>query len=326
MALDLSGFKPFEPSDYSFFFDRLHSYKRRYPRFYESFSRYLHQPHVFWWGMVDDHLCILKRRQIMGNPVCYLMLPPIGPNPRSVMEIFQWEKISTMLSEEDIEILGLSEHEVVVDKGNAEYCYRLDAFSDRYGVNKNQLRQPVNQALRMQESGQIDIRVLSTYIPPAVRESAVDLTMRWKQQRDKKAYKPTFFLHQFSQLAIKKPSNHVSVFIMEGERCLGYLITELTPNGIINNVACTDYEDNPLRNTTLVLLHTAATKWIENGISESTIVNRGAAVRGAGSKVAKEKLRPVCAHQNYKLKIDGKLSKAEYDALWSSPKDDLEWL
>ena len=110
----------------------------------------------------------------------------------------------------------------------------------------------------------------------------------------------------------------------EGQ-CFGYLITEKTPNGIINNVACTDYEIKPLRNTTAVLLWSAASEWVERGVSKSTVVNRGAAVRGAGSKIAKEKLRPIKAHQNYKFNVE-KLSKEDYNSLWTPEEEPIEWL
>ena len=325
MALNLSSFKPFEHSDYRFLADRLRAYKREYPRFYESLSRYTHQPHVFVWGEIEGHLCIVKKRQIMGNPVCYLMLPPIGPNPLPIIEMFAENKISTMLSEEDIQILGIHMDDVQIDKDNAEDCYRLDAFSDRYGVNKNQLRRACNQALRMQESSSLDIRVYSCAIPPDVVQMAVDLTNRWKGQRQKKSYKTTSFVESFNDISMQEPNYHLAVFLLIDDRCVGYLITEKTPNGIINNVACTDYEDNPMKDTTAVLLHTAASKWVERGLSGATVVNRGAAVRGSSSKIAKEKLRPIIAHQNYKLKVD-RLSKEEYDALWIDEKCDLVWL
>ena len=109
MALNLHEFKPIETTDFQFlteWSDKL--YQRKYPRFYECLMRYSHQPHVFKWAIVDECLCIIKKRQIMGTPVCYLMLPPMGPNSRLVMEKFQWEKISTLLSEEDIDLMSIS--------------------------------------------------------------------------------------------------------------------------------------------------------------------------------------------------------------------------
>ena len=129
-------------------------------------------------------------------------------------------------------------------------------------------------------------------------------------------------------MAIKASDKHLAVVIMDNEtdKCLGYLISELTPNGIINNTSCTEYQDTPLKDTTLVLLHYAAKAWMDKGVDPTTIVNRGAAVRGAGSKAQKEKLRPAKVHQNYKLKCEEKLTKAEFDALWTNPVDDIEWL
>jgi len=161
-----------------------------------------------------------------------------------------------------------------------------------------------------------------------VRESAKDLTLRWLKQRGKSAYQPTYFLNAFDHVAIKATDKHMAVIIMDNEtdKCLGYLISELTPNGIINNTSCTEYKDTPLTDTTLVLLHYAAKAWMDRGLDGATIVNRGAAVRGAGSKKQKEKLRPIKVHQNYRLKTEGKLTKPEYDALWANPVDDLEWL
>jgi hypothetical protein len=171
----------------------------------------------------------------------------------------------------------------------------------------------------------LDIRVYSSPIPLDVVDKAIELTNRWKGQRQKKSYKTTYFLESFNQIAMWEPNNHLAVFLIIDDRCVGYLLTEKTPNGIINNVACTDYENNPLKDTTAILLHTAASKWVEMGLNKSTVVNRGAAVRGAGSKIAKEKLRPIIAHQNYKLKVE-KLSKEEYDALWLPEKSPIEWL
>ena len=133
-----------------------------YARFYESPLRLMHQPHVFKWLVINEHLCIIKKRQIMGTPVCYLILPPLGPNPVPIMRMFQENNISTMLSHEDLLVYGLDYSEVIVDKDNAEYIYHIDAFADRKGVNKNQLRRPLNrfEKIALMKNGR-----LCTFIP-----------------------------------------------------------------------------------------------------------------------------------------------------------------
>jgi hypothetical protein len=321
MALNLSHFKGFTIDDYPMLTEWLHRYNRTFARFYESPLRLMHQPHVFKWGIVEDCLCIIKKRSIMGTPVCYLIIPPIGDKWVEVMLMFAQESITTLLSDEE----NRDEWETIPDKGNAEYVYRLDAFSDRYGVNKNQLRRPCNHALRQIESGAIDIRLYRGGVEGEVIDSACLLTRRWLKQRDKKAWKQTFFVENFNAVARHAPDNHLAVFIMQGDRCLGYLITERTANGIINNTACVDYEDNIVKEPTLILLHYAAKRWADDGEHSGTPVNRGAAVRGAGSIKAKEKLRPIGAKQMHKLVVE-KLTKEKYESFWLPPPSPVEWL
>jgi len=324
MALNLHEAKPFTRNDYGMLIQYLKKYKRSYARFYESPLRLMHQPHVFKWLVIDEHLCIIKKRQIMGTPVCYLILPPLGPNPLPIMRMFQENNISTMLSSEDLLVYGLDYSEVNVDKDNAEYIYHIDAFADRKGVNKNQLRRPLNRFEKNCLDEKWTLMHFHSRIPIEVLTSASALTTRWLQQRTKKAYKPNFFLEAFNSTA--GHHRQLATFIMHGSRCLGYLISECTPNGIINNVCCTDYDDNPVYEPTKLLLHYQAVKWLEASVPWDDVkINRGAAVRGTGSKFAKQKLRPIAVHQNYKLRTE-KLTKEAYTALWEKPVEDVEWL
>ena len=324
MALNLSEAKSFDEKDYEMLMDYIGLYyKRSMPRFYESPLRLLHQPHVFKWIIIDEHLCIIKKRQIMGTPVCYLLLPPLGPNPVPIMRLFQSHNITTLLSEEDLEEYNLSISEVEEDKGNAEYCYDIEAFADRKGINKNQLRRPLNKFERLISEKKVRILHYHTRIPIEVIEGANQLTTRWLQQRGKKAWKQTFFIDAFNPNA--RHFRQMFTAIFEANRCLGYLISEMSPNGIINNTCCTDYENNPVKEPTLVLLHHQAVMWKKAMGDVSLRINRGAAVRGSGSKTAKKKLRPIAIHQNYKLRTE-KLTKEAFDKLWNPPRDDVVWL
>jgi len=315
MALDLSRAKPFEHQDWEMLESYLSKwYQRSVPRYYESPLRLAHQPHVFKWIIIDEHLCIIKRRQIMGHPVCYLILPPLGPNPVSIIRLFQENKISTMLSDEDMIHFGIGSAEVSIDKNNAEFCYPHE-YAERGGINKNQVRRALNNLKSYGE--RFKVMSFSGGVPLEIIQSARELTTRWLQQRKKKAYNQTFFVEAFNELRADK---YLTV-IMESSRCIGYLISIKTPNGIINDTACIDYEDNPLKDTTLCLLHHNAQEWLPHGLA----TNRGAAVRGSGSISAKQKLRPHIVNQNYKL-ITEKLQKHEYEALWVEQKEEPEWL
>lgn len=315
MALNLSEAKSFEHTDWPTLQEWLARwYQRSCPRYYESPLRLTHQPHVFKWLIFEEHLCIIKRRQIMGHPVCYLILPPLGPQPVKIMKLFAEHGISTMLSEEDLEAYKISSAEVSIDKNNAEFIYDFN-YAERGGINKNQVRRALNDFNKHGE--RFTITNHQWGIPPDVEEAASALTTRWLRQRGKKAWKHTHFVQAFNQTKGQK----CMTVIMESSRCIGYLISIQTANGVVNDTACIDYEDNPLKDTTLVLLHHNAHNWISG-----RPVNRGAAVRGSGSIAAKRKLRPVKEHQNYKLNVQHKLTKDEYEALWVKPQEEPEWL
>ena len=114
---------------------------------------------------------------------------------------------------------------------------------------------------------------------------------------------------------------------MQGDRCLGYHLSHRVCNGLIYDVACKDYEDTPIKDMTPVLLHYASKAWAEKYPTqiEYTRVNRGAAVRGASSKTAKDKLRPLLKNQIYKTVPPIKMTK-ELKSSYFEVKHNVEWL
>ncbi|MBT4406421.1 MAG: hypothetical protein HOC79_00925 [Euryarchaeota archaeon] len=328
-------FRPITHSDYDTlteYWDIL-SKTRKHPRFYQSPLRLMQQKGVFKMGFVNGCLCILKARQIMGHPVCYLMLPPISKTMSKLDEIntmvyFKSQKISTMLSEEDNDYYFGEGNEmgIEIDKGNAEYCYTLESLGVWDGVNKNQLRRAKNQTLRAMESHGIKVECYNTHLPLHLIDKCIDLTARWKEQGDKKGRGIDYHIRNFNKLFPQANDNQLATIIYDKERVYGYLISERVGDGIINNAAFIEKEDSPLKHTTNALLLWSAKWWLDEGwwIEGNTIVNRGAAVRGKGSVAAKKKLRPVFVNQNYKL-ITEKMSKSEYKDLFVSGVK-AEWL
>ena len=322
MALNLSDFEPL--TFYNIRQYRTGLYRAyRHPRYYQSPLRLMHQPHVFKVGYIDDDVVVIKDRQIMGTQVLYSILPP---NNWEVIDTLTEAGIPCFLSDEDVHFAP-KKNGVVPVKDNIEYVYHLSAFSDRYGVNKNQLRRPCNRAESLCESGAITIDAYWGEVPFEVLESCKNLTGKWLGQRTKTAWKPNYFLDVFNQYAATSPDPILLLTVMQEDRCLGYHLSHRVCNGIIYDVACKDYDDTPIKNMTPVLLHYASKAWAERYPSqiEYLRVNRGAAVRGASSRIAKEKLRPVLRNQIYKTVPDVKMTRELRDSFFETAKSP-EWI
>lgn len=332
MALNLSDAKPLSLEGVPAFVDTLaKGHPRSAPRFYESPLRILHQPHVFLLKEFENCVCVLKKRQIMGNPVAYLIIPPVSMSGHAgdagyVVDRFAENNVNALLTEEDLDYMGIHPSDYIPDGKNREYCYTLETLGDRQGVNKKKYRRPLNAIARAESLGTTQVHTYSSQVPPHVIDAASRLTSRWLKQRGKSAYRQTFFVEMFNAVAnVRKPGSMAMTVIMHDGRCLGYLIAERVPNGIINNTACVEYDDNPVMEPTLVLLQRNAAWWLNHGLPKKTMVNRGAAVRGTGSVFAKEKMHPDAVIQNMKHR-DLKLSKQGFIALWEAPQHEPEWL
>lgn len=332
MALNLSDAKPLHLEGVPAFIEILaKGHRRSAPRFYESPLRLLHQPHVFLLKEYESCMCVFKKRQIMGNPVTYLMIPPVswdghGKRAGYVVDMLSENNVNALLTEEDLRWMGINPVDYVPDGKNREYCYTLETLGDRRGVNKKKYRRPLNAIQRAESLGTTEVRTYSSHVPPHVIDAASRLTIRWLKQRGKSAYRQTFFVEHFNAVAsVRKPGSMAMTVIMHSGRCLGYLIAERVPNGIINNTACVEYEDNPVMEPTLVLLQRNAAWWLNHGLPKKTMVNRGAAVRGTGSVFAKEKMHPDAVIQNMKHR-GLRLSKTGFKALWEPPTEEPEWL
>jgi len=312
MALDLSEFKPLTLENYTEFYQGLSSMTcGRLIRYYESPLRLMHQPHVFKLGYIDDELVVLKDRQIMGTQVLYAILP----SSYDVVSKLNDAGIPSLID------YGYSSDKCVFD--NEEYIYNLRAFSDRYGVNKNQLRKPCNKAESLIDSDAIDIQVHWGNTPYKTLESCNALTGRWLKQRDKKSWKSNFFIDSFN--AYSQLEDALLLTIMEGDKCIGYHLSHRTDNGLIYDTACKDYDNKLIKNMTPVLLHYASKAWEEKIGHNNIDVNRGAAVRGAASKIAKQKLRPSVVNKIYKTIPAMKMTK-ELKASYFEKRNYTEWL
>ena len=325
MALSLSDFEPLTLRNYKDYRSGLFR-AYRHPRYYQSPLRLMHQPHVFKVGYVGDDVVVIKDRQIMGTQILYSILPP---NNWEVIDALTESGIPCFLSDEDVHFAP-KRYGLVPVKDNIEYVYHLSAFSDRFGVNKNQLRRPCNRAESLCESGALNIRAYWGDVPYDTLESCKALTVKWLGQRAKSAWNPNYFLDVFNQYAATSPDQALLLTIMQGDRCVGYHLSHRVCNGIIYDVACKDYDDTLIKNMTPVLLHYASKEWAERFPSQVDYlrVNRGAAVRGKASRIAKEKLRPYLRNQIYKTVPDVKMTRDLKESLYRSPKDifGIEWI
>ena len=319
MALDLSEFRPLTLENYTEFYEGLSPMScGRLIRYYQSPLRLMHQPHVFKLGYIDDELVVLKDRQIMGTQVLYAILPSSDDMVNKLNDA----GIPSLVNESGMKSFNKCwSQECVFD--NEEYIYNLSAFSDRYGVNKNQLRRPCNKAESLNDSDAIDIQVHWGNVPYRTLESCNALTGRWLGQRDKKAWKPNFFIDSFN--AYSQLEDALLLTIMEGDKCIGYHLSHRVDNGLIYDTACKDYDNKLISNMTPVLLHYASKAWEKKIGHTNVYVNRGAAVRGAASKIAKQKLRPSIVNKIYKTIPPMKMTK-ELKASYFEKRNYTEWL
>jgi hypothetical protein len=333
MALSFHDAKPLTLADLPRWWDTLRSDLIPFgfsPRFYESPFRLLHQPHVFFIGEVNGLPVVLKKRQIMGHPVTYAILPPFGQEDKlPAIAALETNGVNVLLSHEQIEHYRMGHHNYYPDGKNAEYLYTVETLQDRQGPNKRKYRRPLNAIARAESLGTTQVVTYTGSVPEGVIQAANALTKRWLKQRGKKAWKQTFFVDAFNAVANHWPDVvTLTVITHMGGRCLGYLVSVRTPSGIINDVACVDYEDNPVMEPTLVLLQRSADYWLnEVGVSRLTLINRGAAVRGSGSIQAKQKMHPTGLLSLYKRRDTPKMTKERFNELWLPPAaEEPQWL
>lgn len=301
------GFRGVLPEDYnttfSSYFERFFE-RRKWPRHYQSSLVLSIHPNQFLWGIVDDCLCVVKRKMYMINPVLYLILPPIHSDgdtdtERRVIEKFASYGVGTKLSEEDQAILKL---DGVLEKGNAEYIYEsTHVFT---GGVYSRHRNCMSKVRKQQADGQLNLDN-RTVLSKSEQVQLIGLTNQWKSDRlnlqglDR-------FITNFNEYT---SCGMVQIISLPDGSLHGYSITELTgPKQGCIPMRLHDYQKRVTTDANVVL-HCLDLL----SRPEGTLLNIGAGVGVKGLDEAKQHLKPVKVLQIFSYKSDVKLTREIYN-------------
>ena len=275
-----------------------HDYGR--PRYYQSPARLLDGRFIV--GDIQGNPVIFKSMSIMGTPVLYGILPPVPryDNDSQVQEIIKrcgvWG-LYFLTNEE--QIMGTNK-----DGNNAEYLYENATLADRYGPNKKQYSRPCNKFIKLGWE-------MATDAPVWI---LTDILTEWGKWRGKSPKANIRVLHNMFRL---KSYTILTARDEEGV-CHGFHASCKVGGGVVFDMCAIN--PNPINDLTAVFLQRAANLWKP----EDGLINRGAAVRGKASKIAKEKRRPCEVMQLYRTPVGVKMTQEIKDSFLSGPEN--EWL
>jgi hypothetical protein len=174
----LDATKPFQPSDAP----RLHAAYTAYggpPRFWLSPS-YLAHDKANRIGTLGSCLVVLRAKVLHGNPVLYLLVPPLGPGAADLIEHLRQLGVGAKLCHHDLQLLPRAlAAEAKPDKGNVEWVYTAGPM--RTGRAGRRERNAVNKLARLREQGLAYVRT-GDRLPRHDTLAATALAKRWQQQ------------------------------------------------------------------------------------------------------------------------------------------------
>lgn len=332
----MSGFAPVRPEDVQRF---AHYYTgfaatRRYPRHYMAPLRLAAGGNDFLWRVVGGCLCVVKRKWVLGNPVLYLILPPMHPagnvqREREVLEAFRSLGVSARLSPEDMALYGYAVGaDCEVDGTNAEYIYRAGDFADEAmaAPERKKDRYHWNRMCRQVAAGELLLeRYAGGVLPEAdALEACAAVNAAWHRHKGKASVGRDVVRYVNEYPAFAKVSPYISLLhVLRSASGVpaAYTIGEQVGEAwAVLGVGYHDYDQGTLLGDAGRVLHTLdAQAWAER-LGPGTLLNLGASVGIEGLAATKVKLHPVGTLQLYRLLTPVKLTAD----MWKAAKPEAE--
>lgn len=296
--------------------------RRKYPRFFMSLL-YLMDNGDYYYGIVDDCLCILKKKMI-GQPIVYLTIPPIAKvgrvsKEKRVVNLFKEAKIKTRFSEEDISLYGLDINTLEHKKGLDEFIYPIQDTVLLQGKEWESFRRFNNKFKGFK------IKTINKDIPYEDILKAKTLNKTWEiykknnnQITKNRAYKTVSTID-----IIDVTNNDKMLFTAiydEIDNLICYDLSEkINDSNIILVTRYFDYTNEYVNNSVYPLHYNACKFWYDSRVGG--YANFGSSVGDKALYASKLRLKPVKILKLYEEKNVGKLTLNEYHNICKTKGD-----
>lgn len=225
---------------------------------------------------IDECVCVLKRRWIMGQGITDLVLPPMSihgdtATERRIVRDCLALGVGVRVTRDDARALDLAD--TAIRWGHAEYIYTASDQSTR------RTRERHRYAIRTYEAG------LWEHAPIPTPEAADDLVTRWAEQNDKPRRSVRAAIRAW--IAADAPGTCHAITNADGRLDALHLCEDLPGGAAAATVGIHDRRCG--LPDTAAYLHDLEMQAHTPG----TRVNTGAAIRGPGHVAFKERLHPT---------------------------------
>jgi len=277
--------------------------------------RYMMSPMVqastkdYWHGIVDGCLCMLKRRQMMGHPTMYLIVPPIHLQgdvavEKAVMGKFFDAGVHAHLSPADLVAYGMAvgganlEHLPLYD----EFLYTagdLASITERSKTARYNCKQArVAGATQVWRGG-----TGAALLTADEYDQCVGIAHHWREVRTKQwSSKLPYFPRFFNQWANEYPDRYGCwLLVGPGGTVLYYAITEqISSKGISILAALRNYRDTTtVKNPLWAEMQAGGERWAALAGADAWM-NKGSSGGDKGLAASKSKFRPCQLMPLYK--------------------------
>jgi len=283
-------------------------YNSTYPRFFQSLL-YMINSGDYYYGIVNDCLCILKKKMI-GQPVVYLTFPPIHKNGDIDIELetvllFEKEKIKTRFMNGSI---PLGKTKIV--KGLSEFIYPITETSLLEGGDWAQFRRYINKFKNC------SIKHLTSNIDYAIINKCKELNKQWEVYKKEscgvnksRAFKTVDTISVFYLMNL---SNFLFTGLFDDkDNLICYDLSEkINDNNIVLVTRYFNYNHPQVDNSAYILHHSACKYWYDNGVKG--FANFGSSVGYKPLHDSKVRLKPTTILDLYEQANIGKITLDEY--------------
>ena len=287
------------------------------PRFFWSPTYLAAQPSVFTWGLIDNCLCVLKSRVIIGNHVMYLVLPPVSLDrardlraERNVIERLRALHVGTMLSPLDRQRYGYTREDAPPDPRWPEFAYAAASYAQPVGRDHKNTRAALNLASRLELVGRLRV-----HASPWPRLDGYEwLARRWHVQTGRHRGE-VGLVRTWARHATSGSLRRWSVVLEDAQtrQPIAHSLTEeVSPGRVVIVSRLRDYDSTLLPDPTLLVHALECAYWSLTSSPGALLTSGSAGTPGLTGH--KSKLRPIDVMPLGRLDTGGRMTKEAYQA------------
>lgn len=303
--------------------------KEAAPRYYQSLIALGCHPKEYLHVYYRDCLLILKRKWVMGNPVLYLMLPPVhkaegyaDPSiESSVMEELRHLGIGARMTEEDIARFGVSRSDTTL--ASSEWLYRAGDMTDLSGGSHAAVRGRINQAKRLISENNMSLSVYDHRTDKGLFnvDAGINLARVWGEQKaaavaagkgdnDRKSFKNPGVPPAFAAVRDAGVASLAHVLTCPKHGQAGFSYSERVAGGAVIVLRLRNYECTECRDPDIYMHYLDLSYWAEK---PDTVLNYGGGTSESGDE-HKRRLKACGEMKIYAVKGYRKMTGDEWKA------------